>query len=156
MPIVSGARNSARGMLRRGSAVSSPSEAAPSKPANDRKPNTAAVATASNDVPLGSENASPSDDSWPSGAEPPINRAKMTTTRITISVTEMPSIVSSERVATRMSPAAMSQMSAAETSAIQIQSALSAMPVDARKEEKNRPTSALDATVKHRYVPSSA
>src|SRR4051794_41083360 len=156
MPIDSGARNNARGMLRRGSAVSSPSAAAPSKPANDRKPNTAAVATASSDVPLGSLNASANEDSCPAGADPPISFAKITTTRMTIRVTEMPSIVSSDRVATRMSPAAMNEISAAETSAIQIQSAVSEIPVDARNDEKNRPTSALDATVKHRYVPSSA
>ncbi len=143
-------------MLRRGSAVSSPSVAAPSKPANDRNPNTAAVAIASSVVPDGRLNASPSDDSWPSGVEPAISRTKMTTTRITISPTEMPSMVSSERVATRMSPPAMNAISTAETSAIQIQSALSSIPVEARNDEKNSPTSALDATVKHRYVPSSA
>src|SRR3954453_11394893 len=80
----------------------------------------------------------------------------MTTTRITISATEKPSIVSSERVATRMSRAEMNAIRAAETSAIQIQSALSEMPVDDRNDVKKRPTSALDATVKHRYVPSSA
>ncbi len=34
----------ARGMLRPGSSVSSPSEAAPSKPPKDRKPNTDATA----------------------------------------------------------------------------------------------------------------
>jgi hypothetical protein len=40
--------------------------------------------------------------------------------------------------------------------AIQIQSALSEMPLDARNEEKNRPTSAVDAIVNIMYVPSSA
>ena len=40
-------------MLRRGLFVSSPSAAAPSKPANERKPNTAAVATVSSEVPCG-------------------------------------------------------------------------------------------------------
>ena len=143
-------------MLRRGSSVSSPSAAAPSKPANDRNPNTEAVAIASSVVPLGRLNASPSEDSWPLGASPTISRTKMTTTRITISATENPSIVSSERVAKRMSPPAITVISAAETSAIQIQSALSAMPVEARNDEKNSPTSADEATVKHRYVPSSA
>src|ERR1041384_1910092 len=66
----------AREMLRLGLFVSSPSAAAPSKPANDRKPNTAAVATASNDVPLGSANRSASHDSWPPGAAPPRKAGK--------------------------------------------------------------------------------
>ena len=43
----------AREMLRRGLLVSSPRAAAPSNPANERKPNTAAVATVLTDVPLG-------------------------------------------------------------------------------------------------------
>ena len=75
---------------------------------------------------------------------------KITTISSTISATENPSIVSSDRVAMRTSPRAMNVMSAAETSAGQIQSALSAIPVEARNDVKNRPTSAEDATVKAR------
>jgi hypothetical protein len=104
MPTPSGARNTARGMFRRGLSVSSPSAAAPSNPANDRKPNTAAVATVSSDVPDGRLNASEREWLPSPGAVPASSLAKMTTTRITISATEIPSIVSSERVATRMSP----------------------------------------------------
>jgi hypothetical protein len=43
----------ARGMLRLGSLVSSPIAAAPSNPPKDRKPNTAAVATVSTELPDG-------------------------------------------------------------------------------------------------------
>src|SRR5215213_736687 len=43
----------ARGMLRRGLSVSSPREAAPSKPPNERSPKTAAKATVPNPTPLG-------------------------------------------------------------------------------------------------------
>ena len=93
----------ARGMLRRGLSVSSPSAAAPSKPANDRKPNTAAVAITSSDVPPGTENTSPLKP-WSRGAEPAASLTKMTTISSTISATEIASMPSSERVATRMSP----------------------------------------------------
>ena len=107
----------ARGISRRGLSVSSPSAAAPSNPANDRKPNTAALATAESEVPLGSLNASSVID-WPCGADPPISLTTITTIRITISVTEMPSMPSSERVATRMSPNASIAMITAAIAAI--------------------------------------
>ena len=43
----------ARGMSRRGSCVSSPSEAAASKPANERKPNTSPIESAVAPTPDG-------------------------------------------------------------------------------------------------------
>ena len=61
----------ARGMLRVGLSVSSPSDAAPSNPPNERKPNTAAIATVENGMPPGGEKTS-SVKSWSLGAEPPI------------------------------------------------------------------------------------
>ena len=93
----------ARGMLRVGSSVSSPSEAAPSNPPKDRKPNTAAVATVSSDVPSGILKMS-AVKPCPCGASPVASFTKMTITRITISATERPSRPSSERVTARMSP----------------------------------------------------
>jgi hypothetical protein len=93
----------ARGMLRVGSSVSSPSAAAPSKPAKERKPNTAAVATVSSDVPDGTLKMS-AVKPWSSGALPARSLTKMTTMRTTMRITEMPSRPSSDRVATRMSP----------------------------------------------------
>jgi hypothetical protein len=93
----------ARGMLRVGSLVSSPSDAAPSKPANDRKPKTAAVATVSSDVPDGTLKMS-AVMPWSWGAVPAISLTKMITMRTTMRSTEIPSRPSRERVATRMSP----------------------------------------------------
>jgi hypothetical protein len=58
--------------------VSSPSAAAPSKPANDRKPNTAALAMADSDVPLGSLNAS-AVIVCPFGEEPASSLTRITT-----------------------------------------------------------------------------
>ena len=46
----------ALGMLLRGSSVSSPSEAAPSKPPKDRNAKTVAKATVESEIPLGTEN----------------------------------------------------------------------------------------------------
>src|SRR5215213_7989517 len=51
--MVSTAVAMARGMLRRGLSVSSPREAAPSKPPNERSPKTAARATVPRPTPLG-------------------------------------------------------------------------------------------------------
>jgi hypothetical protein len=107
----------ARGISRLGESVSSPREAAPSKPPNDRNPNTAALATADTDVPGGSLNAS-TVIVCPFGEEPAISLTTITTMRIRISVTEMPSTPSSERVATRMSPNARNAISTAAISAI--------------------------------------
>jgi hypothetical protein len=55
---------------------------------------------------------------WPCGAEPAISLTTITTIRIRISVTEMPSIPSSDRVAIRMSPKAKSAMMTAAIAAI--------------------------------------
>jgi hypothetical protein len=90
-------------MLRRGLFVSSPSAAAPSKPPKESSPKTDANATAPTVVPDSGTNGF-SVKPCPFGAEPPITFQKMTTTRITISVTEMPSNESSARVATLTSP----------------------------------------------------
>jgi len=122
----------ARGMSRRGLSVSSPREAAPSKPANERSPKTAAKATVPRPTPLGSVKGE-SVKLWPLGAEPAITLAKMTTTTITMSVTVSPSIVSNARVATRTSPYATNQMSAAATSEIMSHSAFGQMPVPSKK-----------------------
>ena len=103
MPVAITALRMARGISRRGLSVSSPSDAAPSKPAKDRNPNTAAPPTADSDVPPGSLKALRVIE-VPCGEEPPMSLTTMTIMRITIRVTEIPSIPSSERVATRMSP----------------------------------------------------
>jgi hypothetical protein len=70
--------------------------------------------------------------------------------RITISATEMPSMPSSERVATRMSPNARNAIPAPATSAIRSHWASSQIPVLAKKAWPNSPTSAVDAAVKVR------
>jgi hypothetical protein len=139
----------ARGMSRRGLSVSSPREAAPSKPPNERSPKTAARATVPNPTPLGGVKGE-SVKLWPLGAVPANTLAKMTTTTTTISVTVSPSMLSNARVATRTSPYAMNQISAAATSEITSHSALGQMPVLSRKACPKSPTSALDAAVKDR------
>jgi hypothetical protein len=139
----------ARGMSRRGLSVSSPKEAAPSKPPNERSPKTAAKATVPMPTPLGSvkgESVKP----WPFGAVPAMTLAKMTTTTITMSVTVSPSMVSKARVATLTSPYATNQMSAAATSEITSHSALGHMPVLSKNACPKSPTSAEDAAVKER------
>ena len=135
----------ARGMLRPGSSVSSPSEAAPSKPPKDRKPNTEATAIVDSEIPLAGEKTL-SVKPWSLGAEPPITLAKMTTISTRISVTEMPSRLSSVRVATRMSPNAKIAMNTIATSARISQSTLPA-PMPSRNVCPNSPTSAADAIV---------
>jgi hypothetical protein len=50
----------------------------------------------------------------------------------------------------------MTTIRLADTSAIQIHSVLSLIPLEFRNDEKNSPTSADEATVNQRYVPSSA
>lgn len=86
----------------------------------------------------------------PPGAEPENTLAKTTTTTTTISVSVSPSIPSNARVATRMSPYATNQMSAAATSEITSHSAFGQMPVPLKKACPKRPTSAVDAAVKAR------
>src|SRR5919206_4569168 len=142
-------------MLRRGLSVSSPSDAAPSKPAKDRKPNTAAVATVSTEVPPGTEKTS-AVKPWLPGSVPVASFTKITTTRKTISATEMPSRPSSDRVATRMSPYASQAMRAPATSAMTSHSAPFQIPEPVKKATPNRPTSAVEAAVNARYVPNSA
>ena len=109
----------ARGISRRGLSVSSPSEAAPSKPAKDRKPNTAALPTTLSDVPLGSLKALAVIE-VPCGEVPAISLMPMTIFRITMRVTEMPSMPSSERAAMRMSPYARMAMMTPAAKAIQM------------------------------------
>ena len=65
----------------------------------------------------------------------------MTIIRITIRVTEIASIASSDRVATLMSPKARIAIRTAATSAITIQSAPFQMPVPLRNAPKKRPIS---------------
>src|SRR5215216_1130691 len=77
----------ARGMSRQGLSVSSPKDAAPSKPANERSPKTASRVTVPRPTPLGSVKRE-SVKLWAPGAEPASTLAKMTT--ITISVTVSP------------------------------------------------------------------
>ena len=67
------------------------------------------MAIAENETPLGILNASIV-IVCPLGAEPPISLTTITIIRIRISVTEMPSMLSSERVAKRMSPNARNAM----------------------------------------------
>ena len=145
MPATTTAVKIARGMLRAGLSVSSPSEAAPSKPPKDRKPKTAAMATVENGMPPGGEKTS-SVKSWSLGAEPPRTFAKITTISTRISSTEIPSMPSSERVATRMSPKARIATKTIATSAMISQSTLPA-PRPSRNDCPNRPTSAAEAIV---------
>ena len=83
---------------------------------------------------------------WSLGAEPPITLAKMTTISTRISVTEMPSRLSSVRVATRMSPNAKIAMNTIATSPMISQSTFPA-PMPSRNVCPNSPTSAADAIV---------
>ena len=136
MPATTTAVKIARGMLRVGLSVSSPSEAAPSNPPKDRKPKTAAIATVENGMPPGGEKTS-SVKSWSLGAEPPRTFARITTISTMISSTESPSMPSSERVATRMSPKARSATNTIATSAMISQSTLAgAEPVEERLPEQ--------------------
>ena len=116
MPAPSTAPRIARGMSRLGFVLSSPSDAAPSKPAKERNPNTDALATADSETPPGMLNAS-SVSFCPWGEVPPATFTTMTIIRMMISVTEIPSIPSSDRVATRMSPKASTAIKAAATRA---------------------------------------
>ena len=132
-------------MLRLGLSVSSPSEAAPSNPPKERKPKTAAIATVENGMPPGGEKTS-SVKSWSLGAEPPTTFARMTMISTTISSTEIPSMPSRERVATRMSPNARNATKTIATRAMMSQSTLPA-PRPSRNVWPNRPTSAAEAMV---------
>ena len=83
---------------------------------------------------------------WSLGAEPPITFAKMTTISTRISVTEMPSMPSSERVATRMSPNARIPTNTIAMRPMISQSTFPA-PIPSRNPCPNSPTSAADAIV---------
>ena len=96
-------------------------------------------------MPPGGEKTS-SVNSWSLGAEPPRTLAKMTTISTMISSTESPSMPSSERVATRMSPKAKIATKTIATSEMISQSTPPA-PSPSRKDSPNSPTSAADATV---------
>jgi hypothetical protein len=132
-------------MLRVGLSVSSPSDAAPSNPPKERKPKTAAMATVENGMPPGGEKTS-SVKSWSLGADPPMTFAKITTISTRISSTEMPSMPSSERVATRMSPKARIATKTIAISAM-ISQSTSPAPIPSRNDCPNSPTSAAEATV---------
>jgi hypothetical protein len=75
---------------------------------------------------------------------PPITLAKMTTISTRISVTEMPSKLSSVRVATRMSPNAKIAMNTIATIPMISQSTFPT-PMPSRNVCPNSPTSAADA-----------
>ena len=87
-------------MSRRGCRASSPSVAAASKPANDRKPNTTPRKSAEVPVPSGTVNGV-SVSSRPPGAFPIARRTRMTAVTTRISATVTPSTVSSTRVPCR-------------------------------------------------------
>ena len=99
---MSTARRIAAGMVRPGSSVSSPSAAAPSKPAQERNAKT--VASPNFDSEWGPSRKTSQVKSWPFGAPSVNSFQKMTTIRTTIRVTETTSSASSVRVATRTSP----------------------------------------------------
>src|SRR2546430_16350742 len=99
-------------MFRRGLFVSSPSAAAPSNPAQERKPKTEANAIAPMPTPAGGLNGFRG-KSWPVGAEPAITLTKIQTTRIRMSVTETASIAGRDRVAKLTSLEAPMQISGA-------------------------------------------
>src|SRR3954468_17608867 len=141
-------------MLRRGLLVSSPSAAAPSKPPNDSSPNTDANATAPMVVPEAGTNGL-SVKCCPFGAVWQITFQKITMTTIAISVTEMPSNVSSARPTMRTSPYASTHTSAAAISEIRIHDGLCQMPLPSKNDEPNRPISAMSATMNSEYVASS-
>ena len=96
-----------RGMARRGSCVSSPSVAAASKPANERKPNTAPVNTP--DSPTSEVNVKTSRvNRAPPGAEPLISRTAMMALTSRISAIVAPSTRSSRLVPRRAGATASS------------------------------------------------
>ena len=103
------------------------------------------MATVENEMPAVGENTS-SVNSWSLGAEPPMTFARITTISTTIISTEIPSMPSSERVATRMSPKARIATNTIATSAMISQSTLPA-PSPSRNDCPNRPTSAAEAIV---------
>jgi hypothetical protein len=72
--------------------------------------------------------------------------AKITTISTRISSTEMPSMPSSDRVATRMSPKARTATKTIAISAM-ISQSTSPAPIPSRNDCPNSPTSAAEATV---------
>ena len=90
----------ARGTSRRGLRASSPSVAAASKPAKDRKPKTTPRNSAEVSVPAGTVNTDRS-NVRPPGAVPPSSRTSTTTVTSRMSSTVTPSTTSSNRVPRR-------------------------------------------------------
>ena len=86
-----------------GFSLSSPSEAAASKPANERKPKTRPIESAFVPTPEGGLKTL-SVKSWLAGVLPPMTLISTTTATMMMSATVRPSIESSTRVATRSRP----------------------------------------------------
>src|SRR5919198_5001414 len=142
-------------MRRVGPFASSPKEPAASKPANDRKPAVAASATVDSEVPGGSLTKS-TFRSWPRGAPPKMSLAKITTTSTRMSATATSSKLRSERVATRTSRDASSQMTAQPTSAIGSQEGDDEMPVTLRNATPNTANADMDTAGEKREGARSA
>src|ERR1022692_1644777 len=112
-PVPTTAKNSARGMFRRGLAVSSPRVADASNPEKDRKPNTAANPMADNGMPGGSLNTDKVSDGSPEGPCPPATLKSMTIMSPMIRATVTNSRTTSERPVMRTAPAAKAHTTAA-------------------------------------------
>ena len=103
------------------------------------------MATVLNVMPSGGTKTS-SVKAWSLGAEPPMTLARITTISTRISVTESPSMLSSVRVATRMSPNASHATSTIATRPM-ISQSTSPAPIPSRNPWPNSPTSAAEAIV---------
>jgi len=126
-----------------GTRDSSPSEPADSKPANARKPATAASAKADTPTPGGSTKTSP-DRVWPSGAVPAASRQKITPMSTMMRQTDTTSNASTDRVVGRTPRAASTQITTQAASAIGYQSASLASPVVLRKARPKMATPMID------------
>src|ERR1700752_4444080 len=113
----------ARGTTRVGAKDSSPSEPADSKPANARKPDTAANASADTPTPGGSTKTEP-EKRGPPGARPAASRRKIAPMSTRMRQTDTISKPSTDRVVGRTPRAASTPMTAQAARASGYQSAL--------------------------------
>ncbi|HEY3556647.1 MAG TPA: hypothetical protein VGL05_04270 [Kribbella sp.] len=148
---------SARGISRLGFIVSSPSDAAPSNPANARNPNTAAPAIVPTPVPAGRCRKFQL-NVCPCGPWPVATRAMITMLSRPTSAAPASSQISRIRVMTRISLSDSATTRTSATSAVQIHSADPALarPSWLRTLLKNKAISAVEPVPMVAYAVNSA
>ena len=138
-----------RGIARRGSVASSPSDPADSNPAKDRKPKTEASAMVDSVVPGGGAKTS-SVIPRPAGAPPKTSLPTMIAISARMRATDTTSKSSSVRAAVRIAREAISHTSAQPTSASGSHGAFSAIPVLRRNARPKMATAEIETTGKMR------